>query len=344
MQTNYRKTYLAAAFAATCIMFLFTATPAVAGPWSPPQSATAEKQEAETEKSEAPEEATPELKVRKPISSDGELKWKFTKGQQLDVNVEQSTTMAMSASGRDMNTVTSATNSLSMTIDNIDDKGVASATSTINRMKLTTTPPFGPKIEYDSAAEEEAEGVGAQFAGMLEPMIGKPMTQKMTSTGKIYDVEIPEEALEGMKSAGPGMGQMFSKRTFEEMVTKSSIEFPESGIEVGKSWSVAADINMGPMPVKTDTRYEYRGVADVDGKPYHIINASISMSFPENPAGAEIKILKEKADLVYYFDGNAGRLAKTTLDQKVEMEIKVAGQEMKQTILQKMVTKMTEKN
>ena len=329
-----RQLFSAAVFAAASIMFLGTAADGFARTCSPFQSATKKKEMQDS--AVDGDKASKELKTREPTAKDGELKWKFTKGQVTTAAMKQNVTMTMNVAGQNMETKTNSVNEMSLTVDSVDENGVASVSNVIKRMKVSSSSPMAGTFEYDSESDEEPEGQGAMIKEMLAPMIGQTITQKMAKTGKIYDVKIPAEVLEAIQ-ANPMMGQMFNEKTFEDLASKSTIEFPEKEIVIGTTWEVDAEVKMGPIVLETKTSYEYRGVADVDGTPYHVIKGKVSMSFPEGAVqGAEIEVLSEDTNVVMLFDGNAGRMVKSTLDQNMEMEIVAGGQTIQQNVVQKM--------
>jgi hypothetical protein len=277
--------------------------------------------------------------TRPPGSEDGSLAWKFAEGDVIKMEMTQEVIVEMIANGQEMNQATETVNEMTMEVAAVDSEGVATVNNTISRMK-TKSSAMGMEMEFDSDSSEELEGPSKMIGDMLRPMIGPTMTQKMSADGKVFDVEVPEEMMEGAK-ANPQMGAMFNKGTLEEMAKKAAVEFPESNPEIGYDWDVTAEIAMGPMVVATDTNYIYQGVAMIDGKPLHKIEADIKMSFPDGVMGGEVEIVNENSKAFFYFDGVAGQMSHSELDQDVEMVISVAGQEVEQHLKQKMKMVMT---
>ena len=279
-----------------------------------------------------------ELATRAPRETDGPMAWKFKEGLSIKIVTDQDTTIAMELGGQPFNTKTKAMNELSLTINSVDEEGVASATSTIDRMVISTDAPM-VSIEFDSNNDDDGEGPAAQIAQMIRPMVGLAMTQKMRTNGEAFDVDIPAEALKGMK-ANPQVGAMFSKKTLEDMTTNGNLVFPEPNIEVGHSWTVAQTMDLGAMSANTSTEYTYRGVADVDGKPMHIVTGDLTMDFPD-AGGPDIEITDQDAVITFYFDGIAGRMVKSELDQNMNMVVQAGDQKINQEISQTMIMTMT---
>ena len=157
----------------------------------------------------------------------------------------------------------------------------------------------------------------------------------MRTDGKVFDVELPDGLREVLKN--PQMAMMFSEKSFQDMTSKGSMVFPEPNLEIGHSWNVSETMEMAMIKINTSTEYTYRGVADVDGKPLHIIVGKLSMDFPEG----NIEITDEDATITLYFDGVAGRTVKTELNQKMTMVVNAGPQEIAQNLTQTMIMTMT---
>lgn len=277
-----------------------------------------------------------ELVTRAPRETDGTLAWKLKEGLSLKFMSDQTTSTEMEVGGQPMNTTTKALNELSLKITSIDDEGVASAINTIDRMLVSSKAPM-LSFEFDSNKEDTGDGDGleAQIAEMLRPMVGQPITQKMRTDGRIFDVKIPEELFKGMK-ANPLVAAMFSEKNLQDMVSKGSLVFPEPNLDVGHSWTASNAMDMGLMKINASTTYTYKGVADVDGKPLHVTVGNLTMEFPEG-GGPEAEIDSQDSTITFYFDGVAGHMVKMELDQKMNMLIQAAGQEISQKLTQSLI-------
>ncbi len=281
-----------------------------------------------------------ELVTRAPREADGVLEWKFEKGLSVKFTTDQTTSMEMEVGGQLMNTKTKALNELSLTIESIDEKGVASATNTIDRMLVSTESPM-ISFEFDSDSDDDGDGPGAELAKTIRPMVGQPISQKMRTDGKIFDVKIPVELLKGLKG-NPMAAAMFSEKNFQDMVSKASLVFPKPNLDVGHAWTVTETMDMGPMKINTSTAYTYKGVADVDGKPLHVVVGKVTMDFAKG-GQAEVDIESQDSTVTFFFDGVAGRTVKSELDQKMDMMIETGAQDISQKITQKLIMTVSDK-
>ena len=256
----------------------------------------------------------------------------------MEQDIEITMTQGVNAlPGSTTRSVTEMTNR----IESVDNEGVASATGTLDRM-MVSTKAGNVNILFDSASDAEPEGFSAEIGKMLSPMIGKPMTQKMAPGGKVFDVQIPDEMLDGIKNANPMFASMFNKQTIEEMSTKGSLDFPSSNPAVGEKWEVIAEVKSGMAPVTTKNQYEYLGVADIDDQPLHVVKVDISMSFPDGINGVSVDVIDESSRGYFYFDGINGMLKKSSVDQDVTTQIGGPAGSLVQNLKQKMTMDVTD--
>ncbi len=274
---------------------------------------------------------------RAPTASDGTLSWKFKKGQAIKVIVNQDTKTKMELPGMNMDSNVVAVNESTITTLAVDGDGTATTTNVVDRIKMATESPQA-SMDIDTADDQGADD---SMSKMLKNMVGKPIEQKISKTGKVFDIKFPEGYFDGVE-VDPMLGSMFNKEALEETSKNTALEFPQEKPEIGAKWDVTSKINMGPAQVETTTKYEYMGVADVDGKPQHVIRGEVSLSFPEGIQGADIDVTDEDSVAFFYFDGNAGRLTKTELKQDMVLEINAGGQVIKQVLNQKMTTEFKE--
>ena len=283
-----------------------------------------------------------DLEIRTPKKSDGPLAWKFKEGQVLKVDMKQDMTMEMDMGVRQIEVVNNSATEMTLWVKSVDSDGVATMGNTIDRMVIQTEAPE-VSFEIDTTSEEELDGPAADVAGIIKPMIGAEMSQKMSPRGEVTEIEIPESMLDGIKNGNPMMAQMFNENTLKEMAAKNNLIFPNKGLPQGETWKNVVETMMGPANIKMETNYEYLGVTEVDGTPLHVIRGTIGMSFPDGVNGIDIEIAEEDSNVLFFFDGNAGRLVKSEMDQNVVMEIAAGPQTIFQTIEQKVVVQFKEK-
>jgi hypothetical protein len=278
--------------------------------------------------------------VRAPLASDGTLQWRFEKDQALSMVSDQTTRISISVAGQMITSENQNLNEMTMRILDVNEEGTATISVTIDRMKMDIDA-NGQRMQLDTSSQEEAAGeaVGpmAEVAQMVQPMIGKAISQKMAPSGKIFDVNVPEDMLPQDQS-NPLAAALMSKKNLEEMTSRASLEFPKPDLEMGFSWQVKAELEMGPATVETTTDYTYLGVKEGKDGPVHVIEGKIQLRFPQGVAGNNVEIVNEDSTSLFYFDGVQGRLRGSELFQDMTMRINNAGQVAEQQIAQTMKT------
>ena len=261
-----------------------------------------------------------DIQTREPTAADGKLEWQYSAGRVFKMKMEQDIKITLTQGANAMpGSTTRSVTEMTTRVESVDDEGVASATCKLDRMIASTTA-GNVKMLFDSASDAKLEGFSAEIGKILTPMIGKPMTQKMAPSGKVFDVQVPEEMLDGIKNANPIFASMFNKQTIEEMSANGAVDFPSTNPAVGEKWEVVSEIKSGAAPVTTKNQYEYLGVAEIDGQPLHVLKVNISMSFPNGISGMPVDITAESSHGYFYFDGVNGMIKKSSVDQDVTMQ------------------------
>ena len=202
---------------------------------------------------------------------------------------------------------------------------------TIDRMRMEiASPAFGGKnITLDSADKKKPEGLAGIIAPVVEGMVGKPVSMKISARGEISDVKLPQEMLDSFKKL-PGaeqMGAMFSEDGFKQMTSQGMLTLPEAAVTDGKSWTSATESKnpiLGKQKMSTD--YTYQGTETRDGQELAKIATKLTMSF-EPPADAPFKVeLKDQNNKgLILFDEGKGRIFESTSTSKMKMQITAMG-------------------
>jgi len=281
--------------------------------------------------------AAQSTQYRAPRETDGELRWKFQQGQIFRMITEQNTSMSMTINDQPFKTANKNVNEMTLAIGEVSSDGTAKATASLDRMMMDMDA-NGQKMSFDTADEAgEAIGPMAEVANMIRPMIGKLISQEMSASGKVSNVNVPDDMLPD--AANPIAAGMLNKKSLEEMSSRGSLEFPVSKMDMGHTWQIKADMEMGPAKVTTTTDYKYLGVKEGPDGPLHVFEGRISMQFPQGVAGSTIDVVDEDSKATFYFDGVKGRLHGTELAQNMKMKISAGGQSSEQHVVQSM--KMT---
>jgi len=258
------------------------------------------------------------------------LRWKFEPGQKLQYVVQVKMTQKMNAGGTPTTMTTSQIMDTSREVKSVDADGTAVVLQTIDRMRMKMESPQGISVDYDSASEEEPQGISKMMAPMFEAMVGKPISVKMNARGEVSDVKLPQGMLDQMKKV-PGMekvGGMFSEENMKQMM--GNMVLPEEPVAKGDKWSTEASMQipmLGKGQVKVE--YEYGGSETRNGKKVEKILTAMEM----NITGTEgqvfpIKLEGQKTTGAIYFDAAAGRFTESEMNTTMKMKVEVGERKM----------------
>lgn len=204
-------------------------------------------------------------------------------------------------------------------VKSVDEKGVATVEETITRMVLGLTMAMQPQIVIDTDKKEANDNPMAQMMeGQVKGMVGKVITHRIDSRGKILETKMPE-------MEGPAGGQV------KQMAAQTGLELPEKPQKVGDSWENKQDVSQQGMNLVITNTYTYQGPAK-EGASQHKISYKMdvaSKADPNNPAQATFKTKESKGEVL--FDTASGQVVKNTSSAKMaanvngmDMEIDIA--------------------
>ena len=254
------------------------------------------------------------------------LAWQLPVGRKIDVVMKQTMDMKQSVGGQEIKTEMVSTNFMLWKVDKVDEAGIATVDSEIERMTISMDNPQG-KFDIDTDSEEELEGPAAAVAAQVTQLVGKKFSQTMNSQGKILSVEMPDEVAAG--------NPMMSKEALTQLIKNASPVFPDKPVAVGESWKQDSSTAMpgGVGDMKINSTYTYKGPEEIDGNKFDKIDIAMEMEF-EAPEGSPFKIEITSQDTKghMYFDSVKGHTHKIDVDQNMVMAVTAGPQKINQTI------------
>lgn len=266
-----------------------------------------------------------------PASSFGQsgttnLAWQLPVGRKIDVVMKQTMEMKQKVAEQELGTEMVSTNFMLWLVDKVDDAGIATVNSEIQRMTISMDSPQG-KFDIDTASEEELEGTAAKVAEQVSQLVGKKFSQTMNAQGKILSVDIPEEIATG--------NPMMSKEALSQLIKNASPVFPDKPVAIGETWNQESTTAMpgGMGGMKIDSTYTYKGTEEVDGKSLDLVDIAMEMEFqaPED-SPFKIEITSQDTKGRMHFDSVNGYTHKIDIDQNMVMAVTAGPQTIDQTI------------
>jgi hypothetical protein len=259
------------------------------------------------------------------------LRYKFKEGEKLVYVVDQDQKMSMNLLGMDVDMKTSMVMEMTWDTIKVDQDGNATAKVTMTRVKLIMEGgPIG-KVEVDSTDKDEPdEPLPKIFSQIAKAMGSMEMTFTADPTGDVRDVKVSEGTLKKLKKL-PGIpgggGDMFGPDSFKSIVHGSIIiPVPRDPVAKGKSWSHKTEQKTGMGKMSGETKYTYEGQIDKGGAKLEKFAAKPDLKIeadPDSPIKMTMKGGTAKGFAL--FDNKIGRIAESTSEGTMRMEIEVGG-------------------
>lgn len=272
------------------------------------------------------------------------LRYQFKPGDKLQYVMDQKMAMTMNVGGNDMKMDMTQTVDLSWNVVSVES-GKAKMKQRFDRIRFSMNGPMG-KTEYDSKdGKAPDDAFGQMIVPVFQALAGAELTLTMDDRGRVSDVKVPEkvtEAIKNMPGGGAGMANMFSEENLKKMTGAGGLILPEGPIAKGKSWETTNEMKMPFGTMKVTNQATDEGTEQRDGRPVEKIALKPRMTLQGTAAeGAPtVKLKEQEAKGNAYFDNAAGRLTETMLDQTMKMDVNAAGQDVTQTIVQKITMKL----
>jgi hypothetical protein len=264
------------------------------------------------------------------------LRYKYKEGDKLDYVIDQDQKMAMSVNGMDIDMKVGMAMDMSWETLKVDQDGNAKVKVTLSRVKMSMDGPTG-KVDIDSKdANEPDDPIGKILGQVVKGIAGMEMTFTVDATGDMKDVKVSEGTVKKLKGL-PGLdklGEMFTPDNFKSMVSGNMV-LPKDAVEKGKTWKQKMDSKMPFGKVTGETQYTYDGTIEKGGKKLDKIAVKPDVKI-ETDANSpiQIKVKDNKGKGYVLFDNAAGRIAESSNETTMQMELEIAGMTITQNITQ----------
>jgi Family of unknown function (DUF6263) len=274
------------------------------------------------------------------------VRYKFQPAEKLRYELEQKMIMDMNVQGNAISIEMTQTIDVVWDIKSVDKDGKAKMTQTFERVRMSMIGPMGT-VDYDSRNGKMPEGpVGEAMGPLFKAMAGLVLGVSMDARGQIGDVEVPKEFLDAIKNspAAAASGDMFSQDGMKRMISQSGLVLPGGALTKGQSWDTKMDMKMpfGKMLVVNNITSEGTGTRDGLKIEQFAIKPKITLE-PDANSPATVTLNSQDTKGTAYFDPAAGRLVEMNITQKMDMDVAVMGQNIKEKIEQKVTYKLAGK-
>lgn len=273
-----------------------------------------------------------------------QLRWKFKEGEKLPYALAQRANILIDANGIEIDIKIRQSMDVTWTVKSVASDGTAEISQKVDRVQLKMSTPFTGEVGYDSQKPDEKPGpeIWDRLGKPIEAMLGGEFTIKITPTGKVTELVMPESLLEALKSQGGGGGQgmmmsggMFTESTIRQTIEQAVTLLPEEAAKEGTVWERELE-NKTPIGTqKIAVTYSYGGSEQKDGKTLEKINAKNELTFVPNEdseVDIEMEISEQEGTGEIFFDAEAGKTINAKNKQTLTMEGDFMGNEFAQEI------------
>jgi hypothetical protein len=266
------------------------------------------------------------------------LRWRFTAGTAVRYEMTNEMKQSMALAGASTEVSSRQIIDMLWKIESVDDQGTAVMSQIIERMRVKISTLQGPQkieAEFDSSnAAASANNPIAQSLGQVsKAMIGKPVTMKVSATGKLSDIVIPPDMIEGLKAA-PGVGAMFSEDYIKQLSSQSMLQLPEEPVDTGASWTSETKADNPLLGQQTVVgTYVFEGVRERDGQTFANISSKVEQQFqPAADSQVQVEVKEQSSAGKIEFNLDSGSLDTSKMLAQMKLHIKAMGTEIDQDI------------
>lgn len=212
------------------------------------------------------------------------LRWRFAAGNQLDIRIEQSTTVETEV---DLVKQTLETNSglhATWTVQTVDDAGAAQVSMVIQSIRLKVTMPGGEKVvtlQVDTAAPpNEPNEIEADVLANLQAVIGREIKLTITPRGEVSSVELDAATKEALRQAPQSMQirQLLTEEGLRELFASGSPPLPEADVQPGGNWTVAKEFSNNVGKFRREQTLTWVGSESHENVPQERLDLSATLT------------------------------------------------------------------
>lgn len=251
------------------------------------------------------------------------LRWKFEKGQALNVVVSQATLLETTAGSTPRRMSIDLTLEMSWSIDEVDAQQVATITQKFARLNAKLKVDGSESVEYDSAAKSQPIGA-AQYFSAAGKLVGATLSLKMNDRGEILEVVPSDETAELLKGAvdSPALAALLSKEGLSDTLKQATLTLPEQPLEKDDTWTSASSAKLAIGQVAQKLTYTFQGPQEREGETLDAITVAAELTVKKT-AGAkpsETALKEHQHAGTLFFDRAAGRFVESNIEQRLVTE------------------------
>lgn len=261
------------------------------------------------------------------------LRWKLHEGDQLHLQVTQTTRTETSMEGKA--TAMSIDTGLEMlwSVDSVEQDGTMRMSQSFDRVMMRTTDANGQAAIYDSSSKETPPPDVQTMSRDIRPLLRSQFAVAMSTRGEILEVtqqEKPKSKLTNGPNARGGKG-LLTKDGINQTLRQTLGLLPEEPVAEGDKWSSGHDVDSPLGKVRIVNDFTYEGTVSRNDRAFAkiVMVARVEPQSKTEAPGEPAMPMPEQFGGVFYFDNVAGRLVHSEVTQTTASEVPFKGAAIK---------------
>jgi hypothetical protein len=246
------------------------------------------------------------------------LRWKFTAGQQLLVDLRQTTVTEARSRDEPQRMTTEMVLEMLWEVDRVDGDGTAATTQSFRRLAAKTVAPRVPPLVYDSAADTPPAPEVKTLAEALQALLKSRFPITLSRRGEIGGPPRTAEA-ESQLAHDPrwaGLVRLMTAEGVRQTLSPALGLLPSGPVKSGATWNQLRDVESPQGRLRIVAEYTYAGPMTDDGRALERIRVETTLRVIGGDPSAVLEPLpQQRMQGVLLFDAAAGRLVRSELSQ-----------------------------
>lgn len=252
------------------------------------------------------------------------LRWKLAAGDQLDVQVAQTSKTETTVNNRTVKMSLHMVMEMKWLVESVDQEGTATISQMFTGVRIDMDAPSVGKVSFDTAQETKPGELTEGIAAAIGPLMKAKFSVQMSPRGEIIKVDIPKETIAAIKKASTTskLRQLLSVEGITQLLQQSLAKLPEEAIDPDHKWSMKTTIASPLGQLNQTHNYVFSGMEQRGDKQVARIEVvtDLSLEPSEETAAKKLSIKSHKQSGSMFFDLEAGRFVATDIRQSMVSE------------------------
>ncbi len=244
-------------------------------------------------------------------ADDERLQWKWTPGQQFEVDMVQQMEADTNYTGKSIKLRVDITLNLGWKVESVlGDPPAGIVRQSVRRIRATISDGQSTPKSYDSDAKRNP----VDLSGAFDRFKDLELRMQIEPDGKIVSVEFPPAAKEALQKNGvPGVD-------FGQMLRQSMLTFPSAAVAAGSSWRGSLESPIPNGKLKLATTYLHGGEVDWEDKKLVQITHTSILDLDADQGESKLAVKEHEQTGTILFDAAAGRIVSSKTNQRLKTQ------------------------